>query len=438
MIVIILWVTELIPVWVTSLLIPILVVWGSVFHVPGNINVPEPSTEAAKRVFSKFFSSAVMLALGAFTMSAAMTKHQLSDRLAYFVLSSVGRKPAVVMLAIMFLGIFLSMWISNVAAPVVCLSLMRPILQDLRFGDPFIKAMLLGIAYSNNIGGMASPISSPQNIVALQVAQKYNMDINWGQFLGISIPFAIICTLGAFGFLWIFYRPKLHAIPKLPEKKLEKFGFNQIVVLMISILTIALWALQDIVKPLTGDNGITALIPCVVFFSLGLLDKSDFKSLSWDVLILLGGGLVLGEAIQGSSLLSIIAKGISKIVSGQHPWVIMFAFSFMMWLFGNFISHTVAAIIILPVVAEVACSVDGGCNAGHMRLLVMSATLINSCAMALPVASFPNAQTFSESNKDGIQYLQTSDYIKTGFAIGIIENIFLISIGYGLQLAFKF
>lgn len=361
MVVVILWVTELIPVWVTSLLIPILCVWGSVFHIPGNINVPEDSTNAAKRVFSKFFSSAVMLALGAFTMSSAMTKYQLSDRLAYFVLSSVGRKPAVVMISIMFLGIFLSMWISNVAAPVVCLSLMRPILQDLRFGDTYIKALLLGIAYSNNIGGMASPISSPQNIVALQVIQSYNMDVNWGQFLGISIPFAIVCTLGAFGFLWIFYRPKLSKIPKLPEKRLDRFGFNQIVVLLISILTITLWAIQDIVKPLTGDNGITALIPCVVFFGMGLLDKNDFKSLSWDVLVLLGGGLVLGEAIQGSSLLSIIAKGISEIVKGQHVWVIMVAFSMMMWAFGNFISHTVAAIIILPVVAEVACAVDGGC-----------------------------------------------------------------------------
>lgn len=130
--VITLWVTEVIPIWATALMIPILVVWGKTVESAS-------ASSLADYVYEYIFSNTVFLALGAFTMSAALTKYQLSDRLAHMILSRVGRKPWVICLTVMFVGLFLCMFVSNVAAPTVCLSVIRPILNDLPVGDPYVK-----------------------------------------------------------------------------------------------------------------------------------------------------------------------------------------------------------------------------------------------------------------------------------------------------------
>jgi anion transporter len=443
-----LWATELFPIWATSLMIPILVVWLQVYPDPNahhatnaesavrRDGAPLGTSQAAYAVsivFSKFFSSAVMLALGAFTMSAALTKYQWSDRLAFLVLSRVGQRPWVITLTVMFLGVFLSMWVSNVAAPVVVLSLVRPLLEGIPEEDTFNKVILLGIAFSNNIGGMTTPIASPQNIVAIQNIQARGENIGWLKWLVVALPYAATCTLAAFAFLWIFYRPKLAEVPKIRPRQLNPMGWKALVVLFVCFSTILLWALSSLTADFTGDNGITALIPVVVFCALKLMTKEDFKNLSWDVLVLLGGGLVLGSAIDKSGLLGLIAAQISKIVQGQSTWVVMAAFASLTWFFGNFMSHTVAAIIITPVVVSVACPGTGTCPPdAHMVLLTVAAVLVDSGAMALPMTSFPNAATYNETKRDGKPYLDSADFIKTGFPVGIIELLLLFSVGFGL------
>lgn len=422
-------------------MIPVLVVWLRVYpdpkdHTGGAGPVPPPimpSANAVSIVFSKFFSSAVMLALGAFTMSSALTKYEISDRLAFLVLSRVGKKPWVITLTVMFLGVFLSMWVSNVAAPVVVLSLVRPLLAGIPETDTFNKVVLLGIAFSNNIGGMTTPIASPQNIVAIQNITTRGGSIGWGKWLIIALPYSILCTLAAFLFLWVFYRPKLEEVPPIRPRILKPFSWKHVVVLWVVFSTILLWALSGFTQEVTGDNGITALLPVIIFFGLKIMTKDDFKALSWDVLVLLGGGLVLGSAIDKSGLLSIIAKNISIIVKGQHPWVVMAAFSSLTWFFGNFMSHTVAAIIVTPVIVQVACPGSGACPPGaNMVLMTVAAVLVDSGAMALPMTSFPNAAAYNEIKADGKPYLNSSDYIKTGFPVGVIELLLLFSAGFGL------
>jgi phosphate transporter len=102
-------------------------------------------------------------------------------------------------------------------------------------------------------------------------------------------------------------------------------------------------------------------------------------------------------------------------------------------LFGNFISHAVAAIIVLPVIANVGCTLGkGNCALGRYRMLVVGSVFMDSGAMGLPVTSFPNAQAFSLLDKQGNRYLSPFDFIKTGFALGIIELVLLMSIGFEL------
>jgi len=334
------------------------------------------------------------------------------------------------------------MWMNNVASPVVVVSVVQPMLDELSSHDIYAKTLLLGIAFSNNIGGMTTPISSPQNLVAFQVMNSktwngttglMSQSIGWGQMLAVSIPYSILCTLVAFAFLWLFYRPKLKEVNPVPAKKLEPFSIIHVIVILVSLTTVCLWAAGNEIEGFIGSNGIVALIPVVVFFTLPILEKSDFKSLSWDVLMLLAGGIALGDAIKSSGLLQLMTNGLADLVRDSNLWVICFAFVAFIWLFGNFISHTVAAIIVLPVIASVGCEIgQGDCRVGHFALLVLACVMVDSGAMGLPVTSFPNAQCYSLKDKRGTPYLTAMDYVKTGFPVGILEVILMMTVAYWL------
>ena len=163
-----LWATEAIPLFVTSITVPFLVV---VLRVVRSDQVPHNRLEskaAASYVFGAMWTPVIMLLLGGFTIAAALSKYNIAKMMATFVLSKAGTKPRTVLITSMFVAMFASMWISNVAAPVLCFSIVQPILRNLPADSDMTKALLLGIALSSNIGGAASPIASPQNLIALQ------------------------------------------------------------------------------------------------------------------------------------------------------------------------------------------------------------------------------------------------------------------------------
>ena len=139
----------------------------------------------------------------------------------------------------------------------------------------------------------------------------------------------------------------------------------------------------------------------------------------------MGGGLSLGNAVKSSGLLALIAGGISGALRGQSLFVISLAFNAFVGILANFISSTVAAIILLPIIAQVGsqtCEIQpDGSEVCHARMLVVGATLMCSGAMGLPVSSFPNANSMSARTKDNAPFLATSDYVKTGFPMAVVR-----------------
>ncbi|KAI5476711.1 phosphate transporter [Pseudohyphozyma bogoriensis] len=162
------WALEIIPLFVTALTVPFFVVVLRVLRSTDGEDRRLTSSEATKYIFGQMFSPTIMLLLGGFTLAAALSKQNIDKVLATKVLSLAGTKPRNVLLAYMCVACFASMWISNVAAPVLCYSLIQPILRTLPSKAPFSKSLILGIALASNIGGMASPISSPQNLIAVR------------------------------------------------------------------------------------------------------------------------------------------------------------------------------------------------------------------------------------------------------------------------------
>lgn len=339
--VVVFWALEIIPLFVTALMVPFfVVVLGVLRSTDGDDRrlTASESTKCVRRargqrdwnqhadvlahlhryIFSQMFSPTIMLLLGGFTLAAALSKQNIDKVLATKVLSLAGTRPRTVLLAYMCVACFASMWISNVAAPVLCYSLiqvrastgsrqphsltssMQPILRTLPSKAPFSKALILGIALSSNIGGLASPISSPQNLIALEYM---NPPVSWLQWFAVSIPVASCAIFCIWILLLWSYRPsRRHVTPgggggagagagsdagsnysvvasgqpvviNPVRVSRDKWTREQWFVVGVSIATIFGWILESKLEGIVGDMGIIAIFPIVMFYGTGILRK---------------------------------------------------------------------------------------------------------------------------------------------------------------------
>ncbi|ORY77737.1 Na+/dicarboxylate, Na+/tricarboxylate and phosphate transporter [Protomyces lactucae-debilis] len=424
-----LWATEVIPLFTTSLLVPLLVVLLRVVRSDDAKHHRLGAPAATKYIFSAMWTPTIMLLLGGFSIAAALSKYHIAKLLATKILSRVGTNPRMVLLAIMFVAAFASMWISNVAAPVLCFSIIQPILRTLPNGSEFAKCLIIGIALASNVGGMASPIASPQNIVALQ---NMSPPPSWGQWFFISIPVCTLSILLIWALLLFVFRSKKGAertvIQPIRASK-DEFTRLQYFISFITLLTIALWCVERSMEGFFGDMGVVALIPLVVFFGTGILTKEDFNNFLWTVIILAMGGIALGKAVSSSGLLQTIALAIRHGVEGMSLYGVFLVFAALILVVATFISHTVAALIVLPIVAQVGASME---QDPHPRLLVLGAAMMASAAMGLPTSGFPNMTAIMMENEVGVRYLSVKDFLKSGLPASLLAFGVVTTVGFGL------
>jgi di/tricarboxylate transporter len=496
--------------------------------LPGSVM---PADAAAVISAGSFFNPVVLVFLSGFAMSRVMDKYGISARIAHSVLARAGDAPSTVLAAVMTLCVVLSAGLSNVPAAVIGTALVRPAFEHPSVrGTSWPKAALLGVAFSCNIGGMSSPIASPQNIIAVitaQTATRGTNPITFIDWLVISVPFCVLANVVCwFGLVWLFGsgfpvvlprvagpgastrssssswraaadrplpngprtrmessgaarrrllshtlgvveegivsaaspprsepgsplddRPLLHTATdrfagsvaanaeRVPEPAAEALDeicsplasgavaadargstpppapVRDAVIVGTITTTIALWVGFAIpaVASTFGNIGLIAVLPIAVFGSIGYLTKADFNELSWDTIILIGGGLSLGTAVESSGLLKVIGAAMNAYLQGMGIWPVLAAFTLLVAVLANFISSTVAAVILLPIIAEV------GVAGGHPKMLILLCTFMTSGAMGLPVSSFPNANSMAVRRADLSEVLKTSDYIRAGF-----------------------
>ena len=451
---------QVIPLFVTSLLIPFLCVVLRVLRSDDSLTTRLNPTDAAKTIFAAMWTPVIMLLLGGFTIAAALSKYQIAKLMATFVLSKAGTKPVVVLLTNMFVAMIASMWISNVAAPVLCFSIIqvrrliasgcplanaeKPLLRNLPSDSDFSKALILGIALASNIGGAASPIASPQNLIALQ---NMDPDPSWLVWFFIALPVCVISILLIWVLLLVTFQPGrgTRIVPIKPMR--DKFSGIQWFISITTVATIALWCVSHQLDGVFGDMGVIAIIPMILFFGTGILTKEDFNNFLWTIIILAAGGLSLGKAVASSGLLENIAQSISDGVQDLSIYGVLVVFASLILVVATFISHTVAALIILPLVREVGMNMDNP----HPNLLVMASALMCSAAMGLPTSGFPNmskrsiafgrtllttllAAIMMEDSQTGKRYLRVRHFLTRGIPSSIIVFAIVVSIGYGLML----
>lgn len=416
-----LWATETIPLFVTSLLLPLLiVVLGVLKDEDGNRLNPE---ESSKFILSAMWSSVIMLLLGGFTLAAALSKHNIARVVATWILSKAGTNPKVILLTIMTVALVVSMWVSNVAAPVLCYSIIQSLLRTLPRGSVFGKQLVLGIALASNVGGMASPIASPQNIISIGMMDPQP---SWAQWFLVAIP---VCTISLI-LIWLFLLVTLRSSEKISIGAIrtvdDKFTRTQWFIVAVTVLTIILWCLAHQLAGIFGEMGIISIIPMLLFFGTGILTGEDFNSFLWTIVVLAMGGIALGKAVSSSGLLATIAYEIQQRVEHFSLFSILLVFGALILVMATFVSHTVAALIIVPLVAEIGAKLDDP----HPNLLIMASAFLCSAAMGLPTSGFPNVTAISLVDDFGERYLTVGIFISRGVPSSLFAYLVVVTVGF--------
>lgn len=213
----------------------------------------------------------------------------------------------------------------------------------------------------------------------------------WGAWFFVALPVCIISILLIWLLLLATFQPGKHNTTIVPIRPMkDKFTGVQWFISIVTIITILLWCVTHQLEGIFGDMGVVAIIPIVLFFGTGILTKEDFNNFLWTIIILAAGGLALGKAVSSSGLLHTIAGHITQWVEGMSLYGVLVVFAALILVIATFISHTVAALIVLPLVHQVGV----GMKEPHPNLLVMASAFMCSAAMGLPTSGFPNMSMF--------------------------------------------
>jgi len=405
------WVLEPIPIYATSVLIIVLELLlisdnGLWFATNGH---PETQGQLLSQntIMATFASPIIMLFLGGFFLAMAATKYRLDVNLARVLLRPFGERPKYVMLGIMLITAVFSMFMSNTATTAMMLAILTPVLALFPKEDLGRVAFALSVPVAANIGGIATPIGTPPNAVAL----KYLVDeysVSFAEWMAIGLPFVSVMLLISWLLLNYLFPATCKTIKLDIEGKFLKTP-KALLVYATFLTTILLWLLG-------GFHGmssyVVAMIPVAVFSMFRIITKDDLRNISWDVLWLVSGGIALGVALDKSGLAT---NAVAVIPFDTfHPLVLIVGASFLCLLMANFMSNTATANLLLPLVAALGTSMHSLLPYGGQVVLILAVTFSASLGMSLPVSTPPNALAYASGE------IKNTQMLKVGVIIGAI------------------
>lgn len=402
----ILWISEAIPLFVTSLLILFL---SLVWLQPGLERTEAPVSTS---VFTApFFSNVILLFLGGFVISAALNKYQLDEQLARRILNRTGSSLPRLLLAVMAITAFLSMWLSNTAASAMMLALILPMANSIPEGQPARKGLVLGIPFAANIGGLGTPIGSPPNAIAMQYLSGIGDDPSFLLWMAIGLPMVIVLIVVA----WLVLRKLFQVEGNLETEDLTSRKFvpkpGVTVVIIGTLITVIGWMTTEWHGLASGT---IALIPVLLFFGLRLLNVRDFRALSWDVLFVMGGGLCLGAAMAHSGLADWVVQLLPIEGVGTYALAVIIGIAAVSM--SSVMSNTATANLLLPIVVGMAIV--------PAAPVMIAVAFCCSLAMPLPISTPPNALAFSSGE------LRVTDLIKPGLILTAIGVSLVFALGW--------
>ena len=425
------WVTECVPISVTALL-PIVL-----FPLTGGMDLA--TTTAA------YGHKLVFLFVGGFLIALAIEKWHLHKRLALNIIRVTGSNKSRVILGFMLATAFLSMWISNTATSIMILPVGLAIISQLKDdlqtieneNEVFGKSLMIAIAYSASIGGMATLIGTPPNMVLAGVVEEsYGIKLNMFDWMKFGVPLSsfllIICWLYLTKIAFKFKNEEFSAGKEeilRQINKLGRFSNEEIKVLIVFTLTALGWIFRGSIETIFPmiDDTIIAIFFAVTLFIIPtknhktnttLLVWNDTVKLPWGILILFGGGMAIASAF-GKSGLALWIADLLQNLNDVSLFLIILIIVTSINLLTEVTSNMATTAMLLPVLVTIALAIEV-----HPYFLLVSATLAASCAFMLPISTPPNAVVF------GSGFLKIEDMFKKGIWMNLISIITITLVVY--------
>ncbi|ERB63497.1 SLC13 family permease [Vibrio coralliilyticus OCN008] len=410
-----LWVLEPVPVFATSILIialELIMISDKGLHLFRTPPAGHDLGELMKYtdIFSAFSSPIIILFMGGFALAIAASKYELDNNLARVLLRPFGHQPKFIMLGLMLITAVFSMFMSNTATTVMMLALLGPIVASAPKGDIGIKALVLCIPIAANTGGIATPIGTPPNAIALQYLTGEN-SIDFLSWMMMGLPFVIIQLTIA----WFLLQKLFPSSQKTMTLKLDgqfQRNWRAMVVYATFAATILLWMTTKV----HGMNTyVVSIIPLAVFTLTGIMGKAELKQINWDVLWLVAGGIAIGIGLDKTGLAAALAHAIDY--EALSPVAVVITMSIVCWLMANFMSNTATANLLMPIAAAIGASMESLSSMGGLQGLLVVVAFSASLGMILPVSTPPNSLAYSTG------LIESKDMAKTGVIIGVIGLI---------------
>lgn len=419
------WILEVVPAWATSIITMVLLIFtvsnGQFAFLRTGENLG--TLVSYKDFMAQFASPTIMLFMGGFVLAIAATKVGLDVVLAKVLLAPFGKNPKTVLLGILLVVAVFSMFMSNTATAAMMLAFLAPVLKNLPADGKGRIGLALAIPIGANIGGIGTPIGTPPNVIALgYLKENLGIEIGFDEWCLRMVPFVIVMLLIAWFFLLLFFPFKAKEI-KLEINADRKKDFHFWVVAATFVITIVLWLIPEKITGLNSNE--VALIPFAIFVATGVFSKNDFKEINWDVLWMVAGGLALGTALMKTGLAQVLVDTIP--FASMPALVVIIVSGIVGYAIANFLSHTSAANLLLPILATVATAVDLSAFGGSAALLIGLA-ISTSVAMILPISTPPNAIASSTG------LVETKDMAKMGVIMGLVGLV----LGYAVLILIGF
>ena len=399
------WVTEALPIPATSLVpFALLPLFGVVDH---------------KTVASALGSHVILLLMGAFMLSKAIEKSGAHERLAVYMVRMVGvNSGRRMVLGFMVASAFLSMWISNTATTLIMLPIALAILKHID-NKKLKVALILGIAYAANVGGVGTPIGTPPNVIFMGIYEEQTgIEFGFLEWMKIGVPIVVLAVpIMAF---WLTRNVKLEQEIHLPE--LGAWRVEEFRTLWVFGLTALAWITRS--EPFGGWSGIfgveiagdstIALFAVVLMFIVPngkgsrLLDWDSAKTIPWGMLLLFAGGIALAKGFVASGLSDLLGQWLATF--SNLPAIIMIVtICLVVTYLTEITSNTATATLLMPILAAAAIA-----SGYDPKVLMVPAAICASCAFMLPVATAPNAIAY------GTGEIEIQHMVKEGAVLSFI------------------
>lgn len=422
------WVTEAAPIPVTALLPMIM--------------YPLFTVSTAREAAAPYGDSIIFLFMGGFMIALALEKHNLHQRIALNLIRMTGTSGNGIILGFMISTAVISMWISNTATAVMMLPIATSVTSllskeiseaDKPKFERFATGLMLSIAYAASIGGIATIIGTPPNVVTVGFIKRfYDQDVSFATWMVIGVPLMITILGSCYIIITrILYPNKLQSIEgssELISSKIRELGpisKEEKRVLIIFSITCFLWIFRQNINAIIGINllddttiamtgGILMFItPIELRSSKFILEWPDMKNLPWGILLLFGGGLSLAQGMEDAGLVQLVGDLIAKQGNLSTPVLVVSLTGLSMFL-TELMSNVALTTIFIPVVLGIADGLQI-----NPIILAMPVAFAASCAFMMPISTPPNAILFASG------HITVNQMMKAGILLNLFSLILI-------------